>query len=86
MSGFINAFNDLSYSMENKCWCKQLELMKNYSPFEDETIPGVGLAAITVMLKSHHFVPSNKVVLAGNRPLLMLSNMAIIQFEQKLVQ
>ena len=50
-------------------------------PFDGWTKPGIiGLAACTVMLKSHHFIPSKKIILAGNGPLLMLVAYYIIEF------
>ncbi len=81
----VNAFNDLStIQWETKSLIVATGTYEKIIPFEGWTIPGViGLAACTVMLKSHHFIPSNKVVLAGNGPLLMLVAYYIIQFGGK---
>ena len=53
-------------------------------PFEGWTTSGViGLAACTIMLKSHQVIPGNKIVLAGNGPLLLLVAFYILKFGGK---
>ena len=53
-------------------------------PFEGWTTPGViGLAACTIMLKSHQTIPANKIILAGNGPLLILVAYYILKFGGK---
>ena len=53
-------------------------------PFEGWTTPGViGLAACTVMLKSHQTLPGNKIILAGNGPLLILVAYYVLKFGGK---
>jgi thioredoxin reductase/bacterioferritin-associated ferredoxin len=53
-------------------------------PFEGWTIPGViGLAACTLILKSHQIIPGKNIVLAGNGPLLILVAYYILKFGGK---
>ena len=53
-------------------------------PFEGWTTPGViGLAACTIMLKSHQTIPANKIILAGNGPLLILVAYYVLKFGGK---
>ena len=53
-------------------------------PFEGWTTPGIiGLAACTIMLKSHQTVPGNKIILSGNGPLLILVAYYVLKFGGK---
>ena len=53
-------------------------------PFDGWTTPGViGLAACTILLKAHQTIPGNKIVLAGNGPLLILVAYYILKFGGK---
>ena len=81
----VNAFNDTStIQWQTKSLIIATGTYEKIIPFEGWTIPGViGLAACTVMLKAHHFIPSKKIILAGNGPLLMLVAYYIIQFGGK---
>jgi thioredoxin reductase/bacterioferritin-associated ferredoxin len=81
----VNAFNDFStIQWETKSLIIATGTYEKIIPFEGWTIPGViGLAACTVMLKSHHFIPSNKIILAGNGPLLILVAYYISKFGGK---
>ena len=50
-------------------------------PFDGWTTPGViGLAACTILLKAHQTIPGNKMVLAGNGPLLISVAYYILKF------
>jgi thioredoxin reductase/bacterioferritin-associated ferredoxin len=54
-------------------------------PFEGWTTPGViGLAACTVMLKSHQTLPGERIILAGNGPLLILVAYYVVKFGGKI--
>lgn len=53
-------------------------------PFDGWTTPGViGLAASTILLKAHQTIPGNKIVLAGNGPLLISVAYYILKFGGK---
>ena len=53
-------------------------------PFEGWTTPGIiGLAACTIMLKSHQTIPGNKIILSGNGPLLILVAYYVLKFGGK---
>ena len=53
-------------------------------PFDGWTTPGViGLAACTILLKAHQTIPGNKIVLAGNGPLLISVAYYILKFGGK---
>ncbi len=53
-------------------------------PFDGWTTPGViGLAACTILLKAHQTLPGNKIVLAGNGPLLISVAYYILKFGGK---
>tara|TARA_Y100001936_G_scaffold58361_1_gene57552 strand:+ start:229 stop:1650 length:1422 start_codon:yes stop_codon:yes gene_type:complete len=53
-------------------------------PFDGWTTPGViGLAASTILLKSHQTIPAKKMVLAGNGPLLILVAYYVLKFGGK---
>ena len=81
----VNAFNELTTTQwKAKSLIIATGTYEKIVPFEGWTIPGViGLAACTVMLKSHHFVPSEKIILVGNGPLLILVGYYIIKFGGK---
>ena len=81
----VNAFNDAStIQWKTKSLIIATGTYEKIIPFEGWTIPGViGLAACSVMLKSHHFIPSNKIILAGNGPLLVLVAYYISKFGGK---
>ena len=81
----VNAFNELTTTQwKAKSLIIATGTYERIVPFEGWTIPGViGLAACTVMLKSHHFVPSEKIILVGNGPLLILVGYYIIKFGGK---
>ena len=81
----VNAFNETStIQWQSKSLIIATGTYEKIIPFEGWTIPGViGLAACTVILKAHHFIPSKKIVLAGNGPLLMLVAYYVIQFGGK---
>ena len=82
----VNAFNDTStIQWQTKSLIIATGTYEKIIPFDGWTTPGViGLAACTVMLKAHHFIPSKKIILAGNGPLLMLVAYYIIQFGGKI--
>ena len=53
-------------------------------PFDGWTTPGViGLAACTILLKSHQTIPGNKIILAGNGPLLVSVAYYMLKFGGK---
>ncbi len=53
-------------------------------PFDGWTTPGViGLAACTILLKSHQTIPGNKIILAGNGPLLVSVAYYVLKFGGK---
>jgi thioredoxin reductase/bacterioferritin-associated ferredoxin len=53
-------------------------------PFDGWTTPGViGLAACTILLKAHQTIPGNKIILAGNGPLLILVAYYMLKFGGK---
>ncbi len=82
----VNAFNDTStIEWQSKSLIIATGTYEKIIPFEGWTIPGIiGLAACTVILKAHHFIPSKKIILAGNGPLLMLVAYYIIKFGGKI--
>jgi len=82
----VNAFNETStIQWQSKSLIIATGTYEKIIPFEGWTIPGViGLAACTVFLKAHHFIPSKKIVLAGNGPLLMLVAYYVIKFGGKI--
>ena len=82
----VNAFNETStIEWQSKSLIIATGTYEKIIPFEGWTIPGViGLAACTVIIKAHHFIPSKKIILAGNGPLLMLVAYYIIKFGGKI--
>ena len=78
----VDAFNDIStIQWHAKNIIVATGTYEKIIPFDGWTNPGIiGLAACTVMLKSHHFIPSQKIILAGNGPLLLLVAYYIIEF------
>jgi len=53
-------------------------------PFDGWTTPGViGLAACTILLKAHQTIPGNKIILAGNGPLLVSVAYYVLKFGSK---
>ena len=82
----VNAFNETStIEWQSKSLIIATGTYEKIIPFEGWTIPGIiGLAACTVILKAHHFIPSKKIILAGNGPLLMLVAYYIIKFGGKI--
>ena len=82
----VNAFNETStIEWQSKSLIIATGTYEKIIPFEGWTTPGIiGLAACTVILKAHHFIPSKKIILAGNGPLLMLVAYYIIKFGGKI--
>jgi len=81
----VDAFNDnVTIQWTAKNLIVATGTYEKIVPFEGWTTPGViGLAACTVMLKSHHTLPGNKIILAGNGPLLILVAYYILKFGGK---
>ena len=81
----IDAFNDNgTIQWTTKSLIVATGTYEKIIPFEGWTTPGViGLAACTVMLKSHQTLPGNKIILAGNGPLLILVAYYILKFGGK---